>query len=198
MIVESLEQLIEAIKQGEVVAFPTDTVYGLGCDAKNFLALKQIYELKHRPDEKPLILFVASKEKVSEFASEIPQVAKQLMDCFWPGPLTIVLPKKSEVSTHISAGLGTIGLRMPNHPQILRLLKQSELTLATTSANLSGEPAAVCAETVEAVFGDRVVTLAGHANRQVPSTVIEVTANTYKILREGAISHQEIEHCLSK
>lgn len=197
MIVETIEAVITAVKNGEVVAFPTDTVYGLGCDAQNLQALKRIYELKQRPDEKPLILFVANQEKVHAFVNEVPTVAKQLMDCFWPGPLTIVLPKNATVSEEITSGLATVGLRMPNHPQVLQLLEQSQITLATTSANLSGEEAANNAQTVEQVFGDRVVSLAGVAQRQIPSTVIEVTPqNTYRILREGAISTQEIAACL--
>lgn len=172
-------------------------MYGLGCDAQNLAALQGIYQLKQRPSEKPLILFVGNSKKVTEFAKVVPPLAQQLMDCFWPGPLTIVLPKKETVSKQISSGLQTIGLRMPNQPEILALLEQTQVTLATTSANISGEEAATNSQAVEAVFGDQVVTFAGTAKCGIPSTVIEVTEqNTYRILREGAISEQEISECL--
>lgn len=197
MLVQKTEEIIEALREGEVVGFPTDTVYGLGCDANNHHALAEIYQLKHRPLDKPLILFVASQAEVARYAAVIPDLAQTLMNHFWPGPLTIVLPKKSTVSDKISAGLGTIGLRMPNHQAVLEILSESKLTLATTSANVSGAVAATTGAEVESVFGSRLRILAGNAEQQVASTVIEIKENNeYVILREGAISAREIAQAI--
>ncbi len=197
MIVNTIEQLVTQLLAGNIIAFPTDTVYGVGCNAENKKALETIYELKNRDRTKPLILFVANQQQVSDYAAIIPPIAKQLMETFWPGALTIVLPKRVQVSDTISSGLQTIGLRMPNHPDILDLLAQSNLTLATTSANFSGEQAAVTGKEVEQFFGDQVTTLEGQANKQVASTVVEVFAdNTYSVLRVGAISVQELSQII--
>ncbi|MGL5914718.1 MAG: L-threonylcarbamoyladenylate synthase, partial [Culicoidibacterales bacterium] len=197
MLVQKTEEIIKALLSGEVVAFPTDTVYGLGCDANNHQALAKIYQIKHRPLEKPLILFVANQADVIKYVSSIPELATDLMERFWPGPLTIVLPKKAIVSENISSGLATIGLRMPNHPAVLEILQQSQLTLATTSANLSGEAAATSGIQVEATLGNTIQVLDGEAEQQIASTVIEIQANNeYQILREGAISTTVIQQLI--
>lgn len=199
MLVEQQETIVAALQKGEVVAFPTDTVYGLGCDANNEAALARIYALKQRPLEKPLILFLAQQAQVFDYAAVVPETAQKLMAAFWPGPLTIVLPKKASVSDAITAGLDTIGLRMPNQAEVLTLLQESGLTLATTSANRSGEPSLAKASEVEAVFQQELLILAGEAKGQIASTVVAVNVDgTYQILRAGMITAADITSCLGE
>lgn len=199
MVIKEVTDLQAHVQSGGVIAFPTDTVYGLGCDANNNEALAKIYELKQRPRNKPLILFVSSQAQVSEFAEVIPPIAQKLMTKFWPGALTIVLPKKKHVSDAITAGLPSVGLRMPNHSDVLALLGECGCPLATTSANISGAEASVKASEVASVFPSELPILAGVAQGQVASTVIEITReNNYKILRSGAIATADIVACLGE
>ena len=131
----NLQQAIDLLKNGEVVAIPTETVYGLAADAANDAALRQIYAVKQRPVDNPLIVHIADASQVIDWASEFSPLAQKLADAFWPGPLTLVLPAKPYVSNILRANLPTIALRVPNHPLTLQLLKQSGLALAAPSAN---------------------------------------------------------------
>lgn len=138
---KNLDKAIEHLKNGEVVAFPTETVYGLGADASNDDAVRKIYKAKGRPSDNPLIVHIHSKEQVKEFTDVIPKKASQLMDTYWPGPLTIILNHTlGKASKSVTAGLNSIGLRMPDDPVALRLLRESNIPLAAPSANVSGKP----------------------------------------------------------
>jgi len=136
---ESIARGAEILKQGGVVAFPTETVYGLGADALNKEAVKKIFEAKGRPQDNPLIIHVADHD-LSAYAAEIPEKAKELMGKFWPGPLTIILKKTDLIPMETSAGLDTVGIRMPSNETARLLIKTSGCPIAAPSANISGKP----------------------------------------------------------
>lgn len=145
---EQLAEPARLIAEGEVVAFPTETVYGLGGDATNTEAIGKIYSAKGRPSDNPLIVHIATREQLSRIAKEVPEVALPLMDAFWPGPLTLVLPATPNVSPRVTAGLTTVAVRMPNHPIALALIRKSDIPIAAPSANASGRPSPTCARHV--------------------------------------------------
>lgn len=188
-----LTPYITLLKQGEVVAFPTETVYGLGADARNPSAIKKIYRTKGRPADNPLIVHVSSLEQVKEFANEIPELAKKLMDTFWPGPLSVVLPKKPEVLDLITAGLDTVALRMPNHEIALSIIKQTG-ALVAPSANSSGKPSPTSAGHVYEDFGINFpVVDGGKTTIGLESTVVDCSGSTPSILRPGSVSKAQLE-----
>lgn len=130
-----LKKYIDLIKAGNVVAFPTETVYGLGADAWNPTAIQKVFEIKGRPSDNPLIVHISDKNQVSEFAAEIPEFATHLMDAFWPGPLSLVLPKKPNVLDAVTAGLDTVAIRMPNHETALEFIGQTGPLVAQVLTN---------------------------------------------------------------
>ena len=134
-----IEEAAKIIKEGGIVAFPTETVYGLGADALNEDAVKKIFVAKGRPQDNPLIIHVASKN-IEHYVDEIPKIAKELMDKFWPGPLTIILKKNDIIPNITSASLDSIGVRMPDNEIARKLIELSGTTIAAPSANISGRP----------------------------------------------------------
>lgn len=192
----SLKNYIELIKAGDVVAFPTETVYGLGADAWNPSAIKKVFEIKGRPADNPLIVHVSDKSQVGGFASEIPETAYKLIDTFWPGPLTLVFRKKNEVLDLITAGLDTVALRMPDHSLALKLISQTG-PLVAPSANKSGRPSPTKAEHVLNDFGDDFPVIESEATKiGLESTVLDLTGDHPEILRPGSISRKNIEDVL--
>lgn len=188
-----LQPYIDLIKAGEVVAFPTETVYGLGADAWNPAAIKKVFSVKGRPSDNPLIVHIADEEQLSEFALEIPQTAQVLIKEFWPGPLTFVLPKKDQVLDAVTAGLYTVAVRMPDHEIALNFIRQTG-PLVAPSANKSGRPSPTKAEHVKADFGEDFPVIEGKATKVgLESTVLDLTGEEPEILRPGSISHREIE-----
>lgn len=194
---DNLEKAIQFLEEGEVVAFPTETVYGLGADASKDEAVRKIYKAKGRPSDNPLIVHIHSKDQVREFTDDIPQKALQLMDAFWPGPLTIILKHTlGKASKSVTAGLNSIGLRIPSHPVALRLLKESNIPLAAPSANVSGKPSPTSAEHVWHDLNGQISALidGGETGVGIESTVIDITDESHPtILRPGGISKEEIE-----
>lgn len=191
-----LTKYISLIKTGEVVAFPTETVYGLGADAWNPSAIHKVFEVKGRPSDNPLIVHVSSKDQVSDFAAIIPDTAQILMDEFWPGPLSIVLPKKPEVLDSVTAGLDTVAIRMPDHPVALDLIEATG-PLVAPSANKSGRPSPTKASHVREDFGNDFPVIDGAATRVgLESTVIDLSSDRPAILRPGGISRKELENIL--
>ena len=138
--IKYLEEAAEIIKNGGIGAFPTETVYGLGANALDGEAVKKIFVAKGRPQDNPLIIHIADKKDIDKYVAEIPKYAQELMDKFWPGPLTIILKKKDRVSDVTSAGLDTVGVRMPNDEIALKLIELSGVPIAAPSANISGRP----------------------------------------------------------
>ena len=184
------------LKRNEIVAFPTETVYGLGANALSDDAVNKIFEAKGRPSDNPLIVHIANSEQLNELVEELPFVAHQLVEHFWPGPLTLVLTKKaSRLSNKVTPGLKTVALRMPDHPVALALLRASKLPLAAPSANLSGRPSPTTAMHVVADLDGRIagVINGGATGVGLESTVIDCTANVPVILRPGGVTKEQIE-----
>ncbi len=185
----------EFIKNGEVVAFPTETVYGLGADAMNPDAIKKIFRAKRRPPDNPLIIHISRTEQVYRLVEEVPSVAEKLIEAFWPGPLTIILKKSSEVPPEATAGLNTVAIRMPDHKVALQLIEFSSVPIAAPSANLSGRPSPTKAEHVIEDFYSKIACVidSGRCRIGIESTVMLLTDDKPLILRPGAVTIEEIE-----
>jgi L-threonylcarbamoyladenylate synthase len=183
------------IKNGEVVAFPTETVYGLGANALDEQAVGKIFEAKGRPSDNPLIVHIADALQVNELAAEVPAVAKKLIDQFWPGPLTIILKKKEAVAKTVTAGLDTVAIRMPDHPVARALLKEAQVPVAAPSANLSGKPSPTSAEHVYHDLKGRIIGIldGGQTGVGLESTVIDCTKERPILYRPGGVTVEEIE-----
>jgi L-threonylcarbamoyladenylate synthase len=179
----------EAIISGGVVAYPTDTFYGLGADPRNAAAVQRLFAIKGRRENQPILLLIPDPESVGEWAKEITPMAERLMKEFWPGPLTLVFRAKKHVLPGITAGTGTIGLRMPGSPLTRQLLLSLGTALTGTSANLSGERSIDSAEEAAAVLNGMVdlVLDGGRTEGGKPSTIVDVTSEKLNIIREGAI-----------
>ena len=184
----------EIIKSGGLVAFPTETVYGLGANALDAEAVRRIYETKGRPSDNPLILHVSSIE-MTEGLVELNWRARMLMEKFWPGPLSIVLPAKEVIPSRTRGGLPTAAVRMPDAAVALALIKFSNLPIAAPSANISGRPSPTDAETVRRDVGDKIplVIDGGETRFGVESTVIDMTGEHAVLLRPGGLAKEEIE-----
>ncbi|MCO7176310.1 L-threonylcarbamoyladenylate synthase [Sporolactobacillus kofuensis] len=184
----------EKLVQGEIVAFPTETVYGLGGNAKLQDSVRKIYEAKGRPSDNPLIVHVATLEQVRDICTEIHPIAKKLIDTFWPGPLTLVLPSRGEVSNAVTAGLSTVAVRMPSHPVARALILASNLPIAAPSANLSGRPSPTRADHVFYDLDGRIAGIVdgGETGVGVESTVVDCTTTPITILRPGGISKEQL------
>lgn len=184
----------EIIKSGGLVAFPTETVYGLGANALDAEAVRHIYETKGRPSDNPLILHVSSIEMAEELV-ELNWRARMLMEKFWPGPLSIVLPAKEVIPSRTRGGLPTAAVRMPDAPVALALIKFSNLPIAAPSANISGRPSPTDAETVRRDVGDKIplVIDGGETRFGVESTVIDMTGEHAVLLRPGGLAKEDIE-----
>ena len=190
----SLEEAAERLKRGEVVAIPTETVYGLAADATNDEALQQIFATKQRPADHPLIVHIANLGQVGDWATIFPDVAVKLANAFWPGALTLVLPAKNHVSRIVRGNEPTIALRVPNHPTALALLQLSGLCVAAPSANLFTQLSPTTAAHVEAGLGDAMPVLDGGAcTVGIESTIVSVSADgQWQLLRPGIISEADI------
>lgn len=194
---KTIQQAADALKKGEVVAFPTETVYGLGADATNDEAVKKIYAAKGRPSDNPLISHVAYVEQVEEYAEDIPEKAYRLMEAFWPGPLTLVLKKKKRgLSSVVTAGLSSASFRMPQNETALELIRLVGKPLAAPSANTSGRPSPTTSTHVFHDLAGKIAGIldAGPATVGVESTVLDMThPDNPIILRPGGITPEQIE-----
>jgi L-threonylcarbamoyladenylate synthase len=189
----TLLQAIAKLKNGEVVAIPTETVYGLAADASNDHALRQIYAIKKRPADNPLIVHIADISQVSNWAAEFSPLAQKLAKAFWPGPFTLVLPAKSHVSSIVRGGQPTVALRVPNHPIALQLLKESGLALAAPSANKFTQLSPTTAAHVTAGLGEAVAVLDGGAcSVGIESSIVAVQGDTWQLLRLGMLPEANI------
>ncbi|SMG24246.1 L-threonylcarbamoyladenylate synthase [Dethiosulfovibrio salsuginis] len=183
---EAITSAVKILKSGGLVAFPTETVYGLGANGLDGKAVSSIYSAKGRPSDNPLILHFGSPEDVVNVAT-VDERAKKIMDLFWPGPLTLVLPVNENVPEEVTAGLGTVGVRMPSHPVALALLQACRFPVAAPSANASGRPSPTDAQTVAADLKERVHMIldGGPTDLGLESTVLDVTGDTPVLLRPG-------------
>lgn len=184
-----IEEAAKIIKEGGIVAFPTETVYGLGADALNEDAVKKIFVAKGRPQDNPLIIHVASKN-IEHYVDEIPEIAKELMDKFWPGPLTIILKKNDIIPNITSASLDSIGVRMPDNEIARKLIELSGTTIAAPSANISGRPSPTDIERCVEDLDGRVDYIIGgcHSKIGVESTIVDCTVDPPLVLRPGGIT----------
>jgi len=194
----AIREAAEALLAGRLVVIPTETVYGLAADATNEEAIKSIFEAKGRPSENPLIVHIADLGWLEDLACEIPDHAIRMAREFWPGPLTLVLKKKPEVSNLVSAGLDTVGIRMPSHPVALKLLRQVGRPLAAPSANKFTQLSATKAENVDPELGAHAAMVldGGACEVGLESTVVDCAGSAPRILRPGKISKLQIEALL--
>ncbi|CAL1522266.1 L-threonylcarbamoyladenylate synthase [Bacillus subtilis] len=191
-----IAQAAALLRENEVVAFPTETVYGLGANAKNTDAVKKIYEAKGRPSDNPLIVHIADISQLEDLTGPAPEKAKTLMKRFWPGALTLILPCKPDaLSPRVTAGLETVAIRMPDHPLALALIRESGLPIAAPSANLSGKPSPTKAEHVAHDLDGRIAGImdGGPTGIGVESTVLSCADDIPVLLRPGGITKEQIE-----
>jgi L-threonylcarbamoyladenylate synthase len=195
-----ISQAAELLQANEIVAFPTETVYGLGANAMDTTAVEKIFIAKGRPSDNPLIVHIAQLQQLEEIATDIPAFAYKLMERFWPGPLTLVLKTKGKISEKVTAGLPTVAVRMPNHPVALALIQECCLPLAAPSANLSGRPSPTTAKHVYDDLNGRIAGIVdgGGTGVGVESTVLDCTEEIPVILRPGGVTKEEIEQVIGK
>jgi L-threonylcarbamoyladenylate synthase len=188
-------QAAEIIKRGGIVAFPTETVYGLGADAFNPIAIARIFEVKKRPYFDPLIIHIARPADLEKIVLNIPSKAKKLIDRFWPGPLTLVLPKRQEVPDIVTAGLPTVAVRIPSHPIALELIELADCPIAAPSANPFGYVSPTTADHVRDQLGDQVdfILDGGSCEVGVESTIVSFVEGEPRLLRPGGIPLEEVE-----
>ncbi len=192
---EAISHAAEVIRMGGLVAFPTETVYGLGADALNPRAVEKVFRAKGRPPDNPLIIHIASYDDLYSVAEEVDWRAEKLAKRFWPGPLTLVVKRSPRVPDATVAGLDTAAVRMPRHNVALRLIEASGRPIAAPSANKSGKPSPTVAAHVLQDLGDEIDLIldAGPTDIGVESTVIDLTSQKPVILRPGGVSREEIE-----
>lgn len=186
------------IKQGGLVVFPTETVYGLGADALNEQALQKIYKAKGRPSDNPLIAHISNIDMLSILVSNISSKAYALIEAFWPGPLTLILPKKQCVPDLLTAGLATVAVRWPSHLIAQTLITQSGVPIAAPSANLSGKPSPTIAKHAATDLGDKVdlVIDGGACEIGVESTIVNISGQHPTLLRPGGVTKEDLEGVL--
>lgn len=189
-----IEKGVRILQKGGVIAFPTDTVYGLGADAFNTRAVERVYEIKNRPGHQQFPLLVADVEQLATLAEPIPEFAWFLVRRFWPGGLTLVLSRKDSLPAHLASG-PTIAVRVPNHPVCLALIEGLGKPITGTSANVSGQPAALTAEEVKQQLAGRIdlIVDGGKCPGGRESTIVDVTHEPPTILRQGIIPSHEID-----
>ena len=197
---ESIELACDVIKSGGVVAIPTETVYGLFANATEADACANIFKAKERPQDNPLIVHVSDYEMLNEIALEVPEDAMKLAEAFWPGPLTMIMKKKSIIPDQTSAGLDTVGIRMPSNPVVLEIISKTRLPLAGPSANRSGRPSPTDALTVFNDMKGRIplVLDGGDCTIGLESTVISLAEETPILFRPGYVTAKQIEEVLGK
>jgi len=189
-----LNEAADRIRRGDLVAFPTETVYGLGANALDAAAVRKIFELKGRPATSPLIVHVSSIEMARRYVTEWPLEAEDLARRYWPGPLTLVLPKSADIPDVVTAGLPTVGIRVPAHELALKLIEAAGVPIAAPSANRFTGLSPTTAEHVREAFGAAVPVLDGGPTQVgIESTVVSLTGGKLTILRPGMISLGEIE-----
>jgi len=190
-----LAEAARTIRDGGLVAFPTETVYGLGANALDPAAVAKIFEAKGRPSDNPLIVHIARLEQVYDLSDDVTVQALRLMEVFWPGPLTVVLPRKPVVPPGVTAGLDTVALRMPDHPVALKIIASAGVPVAAPSANSSGRPSPTTAQDVlEDLRGKiEIVVDGGPCRVGLESTVLDMTSEPPVILRPGGVTREELE-----
>lgn len=192
---EEIKQAAQAIKQGKLVLFPTETVYGIGANALDEEAVKKIYEAKGRASDNPLIAHISNINMLKELVTEVGEIEEKLIEVFWPGPLTVIFNKSEIVPNIITAGLETVAIRMPSNEIARKLIEYAEVPIAAPSANISGKPSGTLVEDILQELDGKVEYIidGGKVDIGVESTVIRVIENKVHILRPGKITKEDIE-----
>jgi len=193
-----IQWAVQVLLAGGTVAFPTETVYGLGANALDGAAVQKIFLAKGRPGDNPLIVHVARREEMDRLVTRVPARAERLISLFWPGPLTLILPRSRAVPDQVTAGLDTVAIRMPRHPVALALIRAAGIPVAAPSANLSGKPSPTTAQHVWQDLQGKIAGLidGGNAGVGVESTVLDLTTDVPTILRPGGITLEELKAVL--
>ena len=197
---EAIRRGGDILKQGGLVAFPTETVYGLGGDALNPQASMKIYAAKGRPSDNPLIVHIAEFDKLAPIVAEVPEKAKILAEKYWPGPLTMIVPKGDCIPDEVSCGLDTVGIRLPSHPMARALIRESGVPLAAPSANTSGRPSTTTAAHVMHDMDGKIAAVldGGACGVGVESTVITLALERPRLLRPGGITLEQLRSVLGE
>lgn len=193
-----LQEIAAVLRSGEVVAFPTETVYGLGADATNAEAVAKIFQSKGRPQDNPLIAHVATRKDVHRLSKSYPHYVDNLMDAFSPGPITYILPSNGTCAENVTAGLETIGVRIPSHPVAQAILRACDFPIAAPSANISGKPSPTTAAHVKDDLFGKIAGIvdAGQTGVGMESTIVDCTKDVPVILRPGGITKEDIQACI--
>ncbi len=197
---EIIEKAAAALRKGELVAFPTETVYGLGADALCPAAANKIYAAKGRPSDNPLIVHIARWQDLLYIAKDVPEEAEKLAEAFWPGPLTMIVNKNEKVPYETTGGMDTVAVRMPSHPVALALLQESGCLIAAPSANASGRPSPTMAEHVAEDLNERIPIIldGGEVGIGIESTIVDLTEEVPMILRPGYITGEMLEDVIGE
>lgn len=195
---ETIRQAADILRAGGLVAFPTETVYGLGGNGLDEKACEKIYLAKGRPSDNPLILHIAEQEELNRIVREIPPLARKLMDAFWPGPLTLIFPKAEIVPPKATGGLDTVAVRFPSHPVARAVIRAAGLPIAAPSANSSGKPSPTRASHVEFDLGGRIdmIVDGGATEWGLESTIVDVSVEPPVLLRPGAVTQEMLEEVI--
>jgi len=183
----SIAKAIAILKAGGIIAFPTDTVYGIAAMPFNKKAIRKLYAIKKREKKKPIALLISSKKFAEKFAVSIPLKAKKLMTKYWPGPLTLIFKKRRSIPDFLTSNLPTIGIRMPDNKIALKLIRKAGGALAVTSANRSGNKPATSAKDLKGLKGIDIIIDGGRCRIGIPSSVVYVKDDKLQVLRKGAI-----------
>ncbi len=194
MITTSIDSAVEVLKKGEIIGLPTETVYGLAANCFDEKAIKKIYLLKNRPADNPLIVHIKNTEAARELVTDIPHVALQLMQNFWPGPLTVLLPKSNLISEIVTSNSPYVALRSPDHPMAMELLNRLDFPLVAPSANPFMSVSPTTAQHVYSYFGEEIPVIldGGNCQKGIESTIVGFENNEIVIYREGTLTEQEI------
>ena len=197
---EEIEEAAKIIAGGGLVAFPTETVYGLGADALNSQAVGKVYAAKGRPSDNPMIVHISSYDDMKKLTPQITRDMEKLMKVFWPGAMTMIVERNSVIPDVTTGGLDTVGIRMPDHPVALKLIAEARCPIAAPSANLSGKPSPTAAQHVIDDLAGRVdaIICSDDCKFGIESTVIDMTGQTPMILRPGIITKEDLETALGK
>lgn len=194
----SINSIVGKLRKGSVGVFPTDTVYGIGCDALNLQALEKLYNIKHRSSNKPICILVSNIDMVKKFTKSINNIEQKLMEHFWPGDLTIIFNKSSLAPDLLTSGLDTVGIRMPNNKVCLDIITKLGNPIAMSSANISNELPDSNIKNLLRDFDNKVsfIINSGDLKAGTPSTIVKVENNNIKLIREGKISLYDINKCI--
>ncbi len=192
---DKIRDVANAVTDGQIVAFPTDTIYGMGCDVFNEDAVKALYEIKGRPTDKPINVLISNVDQVYDLAKNVKPLFFDLAEKFWPGALTIVVEKNTLVSDVVTSGLASVGVRFPDNKIVQELINITHTPLATTSANIAEEPSAIKAKEVLKYFNGKIPYIidGGVVEIGQPSTIVDISSKPPRIVRQGAIPYAELK-----